>query len=208
MGTMEDASAPLTGALPGEAASFLNFCRIEKGLAANSLEAYQADLQKFVQFVGRQGGGAIPDVEAVRHYMDSLYRAGLGSRSVAPVPGPQPDHGRAGPRHDRTVVCHWPAGFRAVQPGHGRPGPELWRVAGHRQGQETADDTGGQSGAGCRARLPRKRASRDLEGPSQPVSFRNGAGWADDPPGVLETAARPWAQGRRFSSFDAARDPA
>src|ERR1039458_3458076 len=83
MGTMEDASAPLTGALPGEAASFLNFCRIEKGLAANSLEAYQADLQKFVQFAGRQGGGAIPDVEAVRHYMDSLYRAGLGSRSVA-----------------------------------------------------------------------------------------------------------------------------
>src|ERR1017187_6453166 len=83
MGTMDDASAPLTGALPGEAASFLNFCRIEKGLAANSLEAYQADLQKFVQFAGRQGGGAIPDVEAVRHYMDSLYRAGLGSRSVA-----------------------------------------------------------------------------------------------------------------------------
>src|ERR1019366_3415297 len=95
-----------------------------------------------------------------------------------------------------------------MQLGHGRPGPELWRVAGHRQGQETADDTGGQSGAGCRARLPRKRASRDLEGPSQPVSFRNGAGWADDPPGVLETAARPWTEGRRFSSFDAARDPA
>jgi integrase/recombinase XerD len=83
MGTMDDASPPATGALPGETAAFLNFCRIEKGLAANSLEAYQADLQKFVQFAGRQCGGAIPDVEAVRHYMDSLYGAGLGSRSVA-----------------------------------------------------------------------------------------------------------------------------
>jgi integrase/recombinase XerD len=83
MGKMNDASSPTTGALPGEAAAFLNFCRIEKGLAANSLEAYQSDLQKFVQFAGRRSGGAIPDVEAVRQYMDSLYRAGLGSRSVA-----------------------------------------------------------------------------------------------------------------------------
>jgi len=80
---MDDASAPLTAALPSEAAAFLDFCRIEKGLAANSLEAYQADLQKFVQFAGRQPDVAIPDVEAVRHYVDSLYQAGLGSRSVA-----------------------------------------------------------------------------------------------------------------------------
>jgi len=80
---MDNASAPATGPLQGEAASFLNFCRIEKGLAANSLGAYQADLQKFVQFAGRQCGGAIPDVESLRHYLDSLYQAGLGSRSVA-----------------------------------------------------------------------------------------------------------------------------
>jgi integrase/recombinase XerD len=69
--------------LPGEAAAFLNFCRIEKGLAANSLDAYQADLHKFVQFAGSQCGGAIPDVEAVGRYMDFLYQAGLGSRSAA-----------------------------------------------------------------------------------------------------------------------------
>jgi len=80
---MDDTSAPVTGVLPGEAASFLNFCRIEKGLAANSVEAYQADLQKFILFAARRCGGAIPDVEAVRHYVDSLYHAGLGSRSVA-----------------------------------------------------------------------------------------------------------------------------
>jgi integrase/recombinase XerD len=83
MGTMNDASPPPAGALSQEAASFLDFCRIEKGLAVNSLEAYQADLQKFVGFTGRQCGGAIPDLEAVRCYLDSLYRAGLGSRSVA-----------------------------------------------------------------------------------------------------------------------------
>jgi integrase/recombinase XerD len=71
------------GALSREAAAFLNFCRIEKGLTANSLEAYQADLQKFVQFAENRCGGAIPDVEAMRQYVDSLYRAGLGARSVA-----------------------------------------------------------------------------------------------------------------------------
>jgi|SRR5580658_2452551 integrase/recombinase XerD len=80
---MDNASAPVTGFLPGETAAFLDFCRIEKGLAINSLAAYQADLQKFVQFAHRECGGAIPDVEEVRRYMDSLYRAGLGSRSVA-----------------------------------------------------------------------------------------------------------------------------
>lgn len=80
---MDDAPALVTGFLPGEAAAFLNFCRIEKGLAANSAEAYQADLQKFVEFAVRECGGAIPDVEAVRRYMDSLYQSGLGSRSVA-----------------------------------------------------------------------------------------------------------------------------
>jgi integrase/recombinase XerD len=80
---MDVSPARVTGVLPGEAAAFLNFCRIEKGLAANSLEAYQADLQKFAEFAGRECGGAIPDLEAVRSYMDSLYQAGLGSRSVA-----------------------------------------------------------------------------------------------------------------------------
>jgi integrase/recombinase XerD len=81
MGAMDDTSA--TGALQEPAAAFLNFCRIEKGLAANSLEAYQADLRKFVEFAGRECGGAIPDVEAVRRYTDAQYQAGLGSRSVA-----------------------------------------------------------------------------------------------------------------------------
>jgi integrase/recombinase XerD len=80
---MHNASASVTQTMPGETAAFLNFCRIEKGLAANSLEAYQADLQRFAGFAGSQCGGAIPDIEGVRLYMDSLYQARLGSRSVA-----------------------------------------------------------------------------------------------------------------------------
>ena len=80
---MAEASAPLSACLPAEVAAFLNFCRIEKGLAPNSLEAYQADLQRFVEFAGRQPGQAIPDAEGLRHYVDFLYQARLGSRSVA-----------------------------------------------------------------------------------------------------------------------------
>lgn len=80
---MNEGEAPVTGAFGRETSAFLSFCRIEKGLATNSLNAYQADLQHFVRFAERESGGAIPDVEALRHYLDSLFRAGLGSRSVA-----------------------------------------------------------------------------------------------------------------------------
>src|ERR1051326_8727050 len=80
---MADACAPVTGALQAEIAPFLNYCRIEKGLAANSLDAYRRDLQKFVLFAGRECDGSIPDADALRRYMDSLYQSGLGSRSVA-----------------------------------------------------------------------------------------------------------------------------
>ncbi len=83
IGSMADASAPQTGSLPNEATAFLNFCRIEKGLAAKSLEAYQSDLHRLIQFAAGNGDGAIPDVETVRAYIDSLHQAGLGSRSVA-----------------------------------------------------------------------------------------------------------------------------
>ncbi|HUE04060.1 MAG TPA: site-specific tyrosine recombinase XerD [Bryobacteraceae bacterium] len=80
---MAEASAPLSESLPAEVAAFLNFCRIEKGLAPNSLEAYQADLQRFVEFAERQPCQAIPDAEGLRRHVDFLYKAKLGSRSVA-----------------------------------------------------------------------------------------------------------------------------
>ena len=78
---MKDASDGV--ALASETAAFLNFCRIEKGLAINSLEAYAGDLQKFAQFCVRERESGVPGVEGVRRYVDSLYQAGLGGRSVA-----------------------------------------------------------------------------------------------------------------------------
>ena len=80
---MDAASTPENGALQTEARAFLNFCRIEKGLAANSLEAYRADLERFGEFSARQCGGAIPDTEILRQYLDTLHQTGLGSRSTA-----------------------------------------------------------------------------------------------------------------------------
>jgi len=61
--------------------AFLDQCRIEKGLAMNSIAAYRRDLARFAAFCG-------PDAppqgsEGVRTYVDSLYAAGLAPRSIA-----------------------------------------------------------------------------------------------------------------------------
>lgn len=67
--------------LRSRTSAFLSFCRIEKGLAANSMAAYSADLERFATFTGQTG--EIPDTEGIRHYLDSLYRAGLSNSSIA-----------------------------------------------------------------------------------------------------------------------------
>ena len=56
---------------------FLDFCRVEKGLSTNTIEAYRRDL---VRFSGLGGGET---AEAARAYLDSLYAAGMASRSIA-----------------------------------------------------------------------------------------------------------------------------
>lgn len=61
--------------------SYLDFCRIEKGLAANSISAYRADLERFVAFSLKNND--LDDAQAVRAYLDSLYKQGLHARSVA-----------------------------------------------------------------------------------------------------------------------------
>lgn len=68
-------------ALKARIKSFLDFCRIEKGLARNSIEAYRLDLDRFAAFISIQE--SIPEVERIRHYIDSLYKSGLSSRSIA-----------------------------------------------------------------------------------------------------------------------------
>ena len=69
-----------SGDLGGEVLQFLNFCRVEKGLAPNSLAAYASDLDKFKGFNGEAAD--LPGTEQIRHYLDHLYQSGLSSRSV------------------------------------------------------------------------------------------------------------------------------
>jgi integrase/recombinase XerD len=62
---------------------FLDFCRIEKGLAPNTIEAYARDLDKFRSFLGPGREEGFCDTEEVRRYIDSLYASGLSGRSIA-----------------------------------------------------------------------------------------------------------------------------
>jgi len=76
-GALNAATAPL----PGSMLEFLNFCRIEKGLSANSLEAYALDLAKWSAYLGDSAEPAGP--EQLRLYLDHLYQSGLSQRSIA-----------------------------------------------------------------------------------------------------------------------------
>jgi integrase/recombinase XerD len=60
--------------------SFLCYCRTEKGLAQNSLLAYERDLRHFAEFCS---DFQQVDTGSIQRYLDSLYRAGISPRSVA-----------------------------------------------------------------------------------------------------------------------------
>src|SRR5271170_3025911 len=66
--------------LTGPAKSFLDFCRVEKGLAANTLASYRIDLQRFRDELPAAKSATAADLTG---YVESLYRAGLSARSVA-----------------------------------------------------------------------------------------------------------------------------
>jgi integrase/recombinase XerD len=61
--------------------AYLNFCRVEKGLAANSLNSYQLDLKRLSEEIGKP----VTDIHAsdLATYVESLYGAGLSPRSIA-----------------------------------------------------------------------------------------------------------------------------
>src|SRR5271165_2339795 len=68
--------------LSGQAQSFLDFCRVEKGLSANSISAYLIDLQRFSNgILPLQPAGAT--AADLGRYVESLYDAGLSARSIA-----------------------------------------------------------------------------------------------------------------------------
>jgi integrase/recombinase XerD len=69
---------PVPAGLSALIAAFLDFCRIEKGLAANSVDACRRDLARFSAVFATP-----PDVEGLREYLDSLYRARMSSRTIA-----------------------------------------------------------------------------------------------------------------------------
>jgi integrase/recombinase XerD len=78
---MSGALTAETARMAGQMQAFLNFCRLEKGLSANSLEAYTLDLAKWNAFVGESS--ELPGPEELRNYLDHLYQAGLSQRSIA-----------------------------------------------------------------------------------------------------------------------------
>lgn len=70
-----------TPSLRSRITAFLNFCRLEKGLAANSIAAYSTDLSDFSSFVGEAGD--FPDAAALDRYVERLHGSGLSGRSIA-----------------------------------------------------------------------------------------------------------------------------
>src|ERR1039457_3069109 len=68
IGTMSGARAEGSVQLCNQITAFLNFCRLEKGLAANSLDAYSTDLARFKEFIGDSVG--LPGTPEIRLHID------------------------------------------------------------------------------------------------------------------------------------------
>src|SRR5580704_18109448 len=64
--------------------TFLNALRVEKGLSANTIQAYRRDVTKFAEFAAKRGQ-TLKDVQRgdIVDFLASLYKRGLDSRSVA-----------------------------------------------------------------------------------------------------------------------------
>jgi len=74
-------SASKAKPLSAPAESFLNFCRVEKGLANHTISSYRLDLQRFSEEI------PVPERDINAHqladYIESLYRAKFSPRSIA-----------------------------------------------------------------------------------------------------------------------------
>jgi len=61
--------------------AYLNFCRVEKGLAANSLNSYHLDLKRLSENIDKP----VTEIQApdLSRYVESLYGARMSARSIA-----------------------------------------------------------------------------------------------------------------------------
>src|ERR1700722_11154647 len=74
------ASPPVGKTMSAPARSFLDFCRVEKGLAANSISSYRLDLQK-LNTVIKSDKDVTP--QDLGQYVEGLYRQGMSARTAA-----------------------------------------------------------------------------------------------------------------------------
>jgi integrase/recombinase XerD len=71
------------GGLASAAEAFLAWCRIEKGLAPQTLSAYALDLARFQLYWNQLNTEGLPSAGELGAYIDSFSREGYSSRSVA-----------------------------------------------------------------------------------------------------------------------------
>jgi integrase/recombinase XerD len=61
--------------------AYLGYCRVERGLAGNTLASYRIDLERFISQLETSAEAAAP--EHLARHVDSLYDDGLAPRSIA-----------------------------------------------------------------------------------------------------------------------------
>jgi integrase/recombinase XerD len=77
---MSGARTATTAGWQRQLTAYLDFCRMEKGLSANSLESYTLDLSKFSAFIG---AAEVTGTEDLGRYLDHLTETGMSTRSIA-----------------------------------------------------------------------------------------------------------------------------
>jgi integrase/recombinase XerD len=75
------ASPPVGKTLSASARSFLDYCRVEKGLSASTISSYKLDLKKLSD--GIKGGEREVTSEDLSRYIERLYGQGMSARTVA-----------------------------------------------------------------------------------------------------------------------------
>ena len=75
------AKAPGMRAVSGAVKAFLDFCKVEKGLADNSVSAYHTDLKRITDSLRVPVQDATP--EQLAAHVESLYAARMSPRSIA-----------------------------------------------------------------------------------------------------------------------------